>query len=92
MRELDLLQFGSPIVRAVYFIIALIVSGGIVQFSWVRIEKFLAWNKSPKSKNISLSYLPLTNNEIRLKVKNLEFRKPQVIISKVEIGISGKKN
>ena len=32
MRELDLLQFGSPIVRAVYFVIALIVSGGVVQF------------------------------------------------------------
>ncbi|MDP1625480.1 MAG: hypothetical protein Q8L64_07070 [bacterium] len=92
MRELDLLQFGSPIVRAVYFIIALVVSGGIVQFSWVSIEKLLIWNKSPKPKNISLSYLPLTNNEIRLKIKNLEFRKPQVIISKVEIGISGQKD
>lgn len=91
MRELDLLQFGTPIVRAAYFIIALVTSGVVVQISWVGIEKIIVWGKKPKPSNVKLLHLPLTNNEIRLVIKNLEIRKPQVMVSKVEIGINGQR-
>ena len=73
-------------------ILSLFASLAIVQVSVTGIEKIVKWRKTPNPKNISLSCLQLTNNEIRLKVKNLEFRKPQTIISKIEIGISGQKN
>lgn len=92
MRALEILSPGYSVIGTLYFIGLVLFSAVLVQSSWTGVEKLIKWKKTPNPKNVSLSYLPLTNNEIRLKVKNLEFRKPQTIISKIEIGISGQKN
>lgn len=76
-----------------FFILAfcLIGSLALVQLLWAGVEKIIKWRKTPSPKNVRLFCLPLTNNEIRLAIKNLEFRKPQVMVSKVEIGINGQR-
>ncbi len=74
------------------FIGGLFLSLAIIQVGWWAVPKTLEAIRTPNSKNIRLISLPLTNNEIRLKINNSEFRKHQVIISGVEIGIKGQEN
>ncbi len=77
------------ILSAIIFTITYLVFAFSIGIGAVLFKKLTIAFTTPNPENVRLLYLPLTNNEIRLKVQNIEFRKPQVIISKVEIGISG---
>lgn len=63
-----------------------VIANKIITF----VSRFV-FSKIPFSK-LALSASLLKNNEVRLIIKNGIFRKPQLMISKIEIGISGKRN
>lgn len=82
---INLATFENNVVAFLITVITTALLGDFVLFIY---PKFTKRASSPHSKNISLSCLPLSNNEIRFKVKNLEFRKKQVIVSKLLVGLN----
>ena len=74
--------------NVIAFLVTVVATALLGDFAFFVYPKFAKRIKSPNSKNIKISFLPLSNNEIRFRVSNFEFRKKQVIVSKVLVRLS----